>query len=116
MSKKESISIGALVETLRDMNPTIRTAILRDAGIELKDSDEISDEEKAKIFISCLLDSYDQELLEIKEEFGAPNVKGLFYSEHRGTWVLQFKNGIEDSEFDTKAHMIEFIKTESQEE
>jgi hypothetical protein len=117
MSKKESISIGAIIETLIDMDKTLLASVLKDAGISMQETgDGLSDEEKAKIVIECLIASHEQEILEIKEAFGATNIKGFFYSEHRGQWALQYNNGLTDDEFDTKAGLIEFIKSESQSE
>lgn len=56
-------------------------------------------------------DSHRQELNELQEIHGAKNVTDFFYSEHRGSWILKFKEG-EDQEFDTKQEMIQWIITE----
>jgi hypothetical protein len=114
---KESISIGALVETLKGMDPVIRKSILRDSGIEIKDpDDELPDIEKAKIYLDCLISAHEQLLLEIQEEYGCNNVNDFLYSEHRGTWIVSFKNDLKDEEFETFEEMMKWLETEGADE
>lgn len=56
--------------------------------------------------------SYEQELYELREIYGHNNVKAFYYSEHRGTWILQFDVG-EDEEFETKEEMLERLAREA---
>lgn len=60
--------------------------------------------------VSCVA-SYEEELREIQDY--APNVGGFYYSDHQGSWTLQFIKG-EDQEFDSKDEMIQWIKDESE--
>lgn len=57
------------------------------------------------------MDSYKQEMREINE--WAPNIEDLYYSEHLGVWIVTFKNGLDDNEFDTKEEALEFFRQES---
>lgn len=75
----------------------------------------LSEIEKAKIYLNGLIESHEQEILEIQENYSATNIKDFFYSEHRGTWVMQFKKG-EDMEFDTKDDLMKWIAAENADE
>jgi len=74
----------------------------------------LSEIEKAKIYLNGLIESHEQEILELKETYGLTNLKDFYYSEHRGTWVAQWHEGV-DNEFDTKEGMITWIKGEGDE-
>jgi hypothetical protein len=63
-----------------------------------------------EIFRDTCIASYRAELTEIQSY--APNIGGFFYSEHRGSWVLQFYRG-DDEEFDTKVDLVNRISDES---
>lgn len=69
----------------------------------------LSDIEKAKIYLDCLISSHEQLLLEIREQYGCNTVKDFFYYEHRGTWVVQFNNNLDDEEFDTFEEMLKWL-------
>lgn len=62
-----------------------------------------------KLYKETCIASYEQENAEIVEH--APNVEDFYYTEHLGVWILTFKKG-DDMEFDTKAEMMEWIKSE----
>lgn len=64
-----------------------------------------------KLFRESVEAGYRQEMAEINEY--APNVEDIYYSDHLGVWIVTYKNGIEDDEFDTKEQALEFIRTES---
>lgn len=64
------------------------------------------------IFRDSCIASYKQEMREIEELY--PNVDDIFYSEHLGAWIVTYKNGLDDDEFETKADALEFLRTESQ--
>ena len=70
---------------------------------------------KKSEYAQACIDSYEEELRELKDVYGLGNVKGFYYSPHRGTWILQFNIG-EDQEFDTKKEMMDWIANESLQE
>lgn len=72
------------------------------------------DIEELKVLMNTLIDSHEQELLEIKEDMGNNNVDDFYYSDHRGTWILTFIVG-DDEEFSSKEEMMEWLRTEGDE-
>lgn len=68
--------------------------------------------EELKTLMASLLDSYGQEMEEIKEY--APNVEDIYFSDHLGSWIVTYKDKrLRDDEFETKEQALEFIKSES---
>lgn len=74
-------------------------------------TEHLSEEEKEMILVSIFAGHF-QEIDELREKWGCNNVEDIFYSEHRGNWIMTFKSG-NDQEFDTKEEAIEWIKMES---
>lgn len=64
-----------------------------------------------KMYRDACVDSHQQELKELKDQYGINNVKDFYYSNHRGTWILCFHEGA-DQEFDTKEELITWLTTE----
>lgn len=67
--------------------------------------------EEKRIFRRTLEASYRQEIEELNE--WAPNVEDVYYDDHRGTWVVTYKNGLEDDEFDTKEELYSYLNLEA---
>ena len=63
------------------------------------------------MYRQACVDSHEQELTEIRD--WANNVKDFYWNEHRGTWIVQYKNGLEDDEFDSKDDMMKFLESDS---
>ena len=82
----------------------------------MKNENELPDIEKAEIYLNSLIESKKQIITELEDLYGVNNVKDFFYSEHRGAWIVLFKNDIEDQEFDIFAGMMEWLQTEGNEE
>lgn len=64
---------------------------------------------KKSEYMQACVDSYEEELQELKDLYGLGNVKGFYYSPHRGTWIITFSVG-EDEEFESKNDLIERLK------
>lgn len=64
-----------------------------------------------RVYRECLDAGYRQEMAEINEY--ANNIEDIYYSEHLGVWIVTFKNGFDDDQFDTKAQALEFIRQDA---
>lgn len=54
------------------------------------------------------------EIKKINEEIGCNNVRKIYFSESKGSWVIKYKTKLDDNCFDTLDELLNFLIEDSQ--